>query len=130
MTHHDPVRRMTEMNLHMYVVDLLGNCAAPDVMWWHNANGELRDEKTGAKLKRMGVKPGLPDFTILIPKQAPGDIAFLEIKGDGGTVSAVQKDFMARLRRIGCLVGVARTPEEACSMLVSWGAVRTQRSLE
>jgi hypothetical protein len=38
----------------------------PDLLFWHTPNGEKRDIIIALKLKRMGVRPGVPDF--FIPK--------------------------------------------------------------
>ncbi len=44
-------------------------------------NGERRDAKTGAKLKRMGVRPGVPDLVVLVR----GVAMFIELKADTKT---------------------------------------------
>lgn len=36
----------------------------PNVLWWHTANERQTSPQRGAKLKRMGVKAGVPDILI------------------------------------------------------------------
>ena len=56
-----------ERSTHIAVADMLGKLAAPG--WWfsHIASGELRTEATGRLLKRMGLKPGIPDLLLIAP---------------------------------------------------------------
>lgn len=118
-TRRDP-RRMAEIHLHDYVIGLLRMNAAPDVMFWHCPNGEARSEGTGAKLLRMGVLAGVADINLLLPGPMP---AFLELKGDKGSLSVDQRRFLEAAARLGCKTAVVRTPEEALAKLLEWGAI-------
>ena len=40
---------------------------SPGWIVFHPANGELRDTETGARLKRMGVLPGVSDIVLVGP---------------------------------------------------------------
>lgn len=41
----------------------------PDLRWLHHSpNGGFRNKREAAKLKAMGVKPGYPDLTLLLPR--------------------------------------------------------------
>ena len=51
-----------EIDLHVELVAVLRLVLKPTVLWWHTPNGEHRDPKTAAKLKAMGVLPGVPDL--------------------------------------------------------------------
>lgn len=53
--------RQTEAQLQMAVARYLD---ARGFLWCHVPNGEARNAVTGAKLKRMGVKRGVPDVLI------------------------------------------------------------------
>lgn len=44
--------------------------------WFHPANGELRDKRTAAKLKSMGVKSGVPDVIIITPILYGGVVSY------------------------------------------------------
>jgi hypothetical protein len=124
----DP-RRLTELALHMHVAALLRRAAAPGVIWFHPANGEKRDKATAHKLQQMGVMPGVSDLVLMIPcdtftKAGFVQPAFLELKAAGGRLTPEQRDFHDRASLIGCLVGVAYTPEAALDILKRWGAIR------
>src|SRR4051794_38015450 len=56
-----------EFALHCLVADLLFRAAAPGWLWAHYPAGELRDDATGRKLKRMGTKRGWSDFLLHAP---------------------------------------------------------------
>lgn len=120
----DP-RRLTEQHLHEHVVNLLALRRAPGVWWNHSPNGEKRDAKTGAKLKRMGTSAGYPDLEIFIPGDRP---AYMELKGDGGRLSVEQKQWREYLQWLGCKYCVAASPEQALAFLVEVGAVRGARA--
>lgn len=125
MTHHaiarkDP-RQASEMGLHMFTAQLLRLQCAKGVVWYHVPNGEARSKATGAKLKCMGVRPGVGDFALVL---AGGKAAFLELKRPGGRPSAEQRLFRADAETAGALYAVASTPEQAQDILASWGALR------
>jgi len=110
---------LTEADVHLAVVAHLRARCRPDVHWHHPATGELRDPGTARKLQRMGVKPGLPDFLLLIEGRLHG----LELKRvRGGRVSPDQKAMHVELVAAGAVVAVAKGLDEALSVLTSWGA--------
>ena len=112
---------MSERDLQKHVVQLLELSAAPDVIWWHTPNGEKRSKKTAALLKAMGVKAGIPDLTFVFPG---GRVRFLELKWKRGRFSTAQKQLRETCIRTACPYAVARTPEEAATVLHLWGAIR------
>lgn len=76
-------------------------------------NGGRRDAVTGARLKAEGVRAGVPDMFLAIPrKNAPG--LFLELKRQkGGHVSGNQKKMLQELSEAGYSVRVCRGWNEA-----------------
>lgn len=74
---------------------------------FHIPNGEKRDAVTGARLKRMGVKAGIPDIFLPIPKGQWHGL-FIEMKTDKGRVSENQKTMIEHLRNNGYRVEVCR----------------------
>lgn len=59
-------------------------------------NGEQRSKTTGARLKAEGVSAGVPDLLV------PAHCLWVEMKrSQGGTVSAVQKEWHGYLNEIG-----------------------------
>lgn len=78
------------------------------------------------RLTGLGMLEGMPDTVILWP---PGRLAFLEMKSEGGRLSYEQRDVHAQLRRLGFMVGVARSQADAWELVAEWG-VPTRRRIE
>jgi hypothetical protein len=113
-----------EKDIHMAVVSLLRASAKPGVVWFHIPNGEKRSPATAAKLKRMGVLPGVADLCIMIPEEG---VHWLELKSGGGRLSSQQQAFLASAINAGSrAVGVAETFESARGFLETWGAIRAK----
>ena len=73
----------------------------PALHWlYHVPNGERRDVVTATKLKRMGVKAGVPDLFLPVPVGRYHGL-FLEMKAKKGRPSLVQKEWMEYLDRAG-----------------------------
>lgn len=112
----------TEFELQRAVVDLLRVNATRGVIFFHCPNGELRSRRTGARLKAMGVRPGVGDLCLVLPG---GHAAFLELKAAAGRMSPEQRVFRADCETIGAFYEVASSPEQAAAVLSQWGALRT-----
>jgi len=76
------------------------------ILYFHPPNGGFRNEREGAKFKRMGVKAGVPDIVIPIARQNYHG-AFIELKRIGGKVSLHQKFWLVRLEEEGYFTAVA-----------------------
>lgn len=102
--------------------DTLRRSARADWAWTHFPSGEQRTEATGARLKRMGLTPGWPDYLFVSPD---GRLHCLELKrGTKGRLTDAQEAF-----RDGCLArGVpwrlARSYDEAIAAVVAWGVLK------
>lgn len=116
----DP-RPLSELAIHCAIADLLQSKGLLSLIWFHVPNGEERPGAVGAKLKRMGVRPGVADFALTLPD---GRSAYLEVKSDRGAPSPDQDAFRADCERIGTPYAVVRSSEEAEQVLWSWGALR------
>ena len=116
------MRRSEEQDLHRAVVELLTWAAVKGVVWWHTPNGEFRPGRTGAILSGMGVRPGVPDFALVLPTS--GKAAFLELKARKGRLSPAQEQFRDACTAAGALWAMARNTDEAIDVLRGWGAVR------
>lgn len=78
--------------------------------WFHVPNGSHRHKATAARLKRQGVKRGVPDIWIMHPKM----ILIIELKRlDGGTISKDQKEWCCKINETDALCLVARGCAEA-----------------
>lgn len=103
---------------------LLLNCL-PGVYWFHPANGEPRSERTGAKLKRMGVRAGAPDLVFCIH----GRFQALELKAPKGSMEPSQKEAARQISAADGIVTTAYGLDEALSVLVSWNILPADNPL-
>ena len=79
-------------------------------------NGGKRHIRVALKLKREGVKAGVPDLHL--PVARGGFIGlYIEMKDDDGVLSKSQKEVIPLLIAEGHLVEVCRTIESACELL-------------
>jgi len=86
----------------------------------HIPNGGARNPKTGAIMKKMGVKKGMPD---LIYFRARGGYfgLYIEMKRiKGGRLSKDQREVCQRLTDEGYLVREALGAEQALEMLIEY----------
>lgn len=116
-----PVRH--EDPIHKSIVDLFQAVIDPaEVLWFHVPNGELRDKATAAKLKAMGVLPGVGDFGLswVCPARHLLRIGWIEAKALRGPMSSDQETFRDRVTRLGHFYRVARSVEEALAILAAW----------
>lgn len=115
---HKP-RDDAEFRLHAAVVQHLRLAAQAGVFFFHPANGEARSARTGARLKRMGTRPGVPDLVLIIE----GYVYGLELKARGGRLSAAQQIAKTDWERAGGEYAVADGIDSALGILVCWGAL-------
>lgn len=113
-----------EIYLHLPVAAFLDQFASKDWVWTHIGHGEARTARAGAKLKRMGVKPGWPDFVFVGPS---GRVYFLELKREGGRLSKSQDAFRDYCVKRGIPHVVARTIGEAMTAFDSWGITQLRQ---
>lgn len=94
-----------------------------DCLWCHPPNGGARDARTGAALKRAGVKRGVPDALIFdVPAGLQCSGVAVELKaGRASRPSVWQRRWHDRLRRAGWVVVVAHGAPEAIQALMRLG---------
>ena len=86
----------------------------------HIPNGGKRDAKTGALMKKMGVRPGWPDLVYTRMRGRYGAL-FIEMKRmKGGSTSQAQKRVHEALRGEGYRVRVCRGWREALETLLEY----------
>ena len=103
------------------LADTLKRWCNPD--WWYTALpfGEYRTPATANRLKRMGVRGGLPDFVFL---HKLGDTAWLELKrGKLGRVSPDQAAMFEYLGARGDIMLMALSYADAVAMLQDIGVL-------
>lgn len=86
---------------------------------FHVPNGGQRHAAVAAKLQGQGVKPGVPDLCLPVPRFGCHGL-WIEMKTQDGRVSAPQKDWIAFLRSAGYRVEVCRSFDEARDVLLSY----------
>jgi hypothetical protein len=82
---------------------------------------EWRVARTGARLKRMGLKRGWPDFVLVSPH---GAFHGLELKRLGEDLTDEQLDFQLWCIRHGVAHSVADSFDLALATLNAWGCLR------
>lgn len=113
-----------EYRLQVAVVEHLKLRAMPDVVWYAVPNGEHRSKATGAKLKKMGVRPGVADLMLILPPE--GHSAALELKVNDNRASVAQGDFAADCRNAGATYAIAWDIDQALAILEAWGAIHPE----
>lgn len=110
-----------EVQTHIAVADALRAGAVAGWLWSHFPAGELRDERTGALLLRMGLQRGWLDFLLIAPN---GRHHWLELKRGKASLTGDQEAFVGALQARGVPWAVARSVDEAIGTLRMWGALR------
>ena len=110
-----------EFSIHVMVADVLDRWASPGWRFTHFPSGELRNKITAARLKRMGLKPGWPDFILLSPDALAH---FLELKRRGRKLSGDQDGFADWCAAHGYPFAMTDDFGVALATLKTWGAVR------
>lgn len=118
--------RPLESALHTAVANTLRDYAKPNVQWTHFPAGEHRNKITGARLKRMGLRRGWPDFILLVPRRAAAGADFhaLELKRPGEDLTDDQRALAEWCREHGVSHAVARSTAEALAALDAMGVLR------
>lgn len=89
----------------------------PCLKWlYHTPNGGSRNVAEAANLKRMGVKAGVPDLCLPYPSNGFHGL-YIEMKKDGGRLTAAQRDYLAWLNENGYRAVVCYGTEHAIKVL-------------
>tara|TARA_R110002096_G_scaffold375919_1_gene569715 strand:+ start:153 stop:545 length:393 start_codon:yes stop_codon:yes gene_type:complete len=115
-------RNDTEHKEQAKFVNML-KCLKPELndYWFATPNGGKRDIGTAMKLKKEGVKRGIPDFIVLYPNALYCGLLIEFKRPDGkGVVSKDQKRVMAALNKVGYLCEIALTADEAWVILETY----------
>jgi hypothetical protein len=83
--------------------------------FFHVANGGHRFAHTGAKMKRQGVKRGVPDVMLLIPKDRYHGL-IIEFKAWPNKPTVHQKKWLKRFSDRGYLTALCYTWEDAAKV--------------
>lgn len=99
------IKRPTEEQIQIQLLSWVNQEAIqffPELQYlFHVPNGHLRDERIGARLKRAGVKKGVPDLWLPVPK-GPYHGLIIELKRDEkSATSPEQRKWIAALNDMG-----------------------------
>lgn len=119
-----------EFALQCAVADTVRRWILPGWIWTHFPAGEARPAQivggkrvslTGARLMRMGLQPGFPDFMFF---HEGGHCCFLELKRRGNGLDENQAEIAEHLQRAGHGYLVTDKFDAAVAKLVEWKIVR------
>lgn len=102
-----------EDRLQITVAAFLDRALPVGAVYFHIANQRQTSVRMGAKLKRMGVKAGMPDLCIIWKGRA----IFIELKVGRRGASGVQQDMLTDLTLAGAVVDVCRSLDEVAEFL-------------
>jgi hypothetical protein len=111
---------MSERDIHITICALLDVYAHPRLIWFHPANGEKRNIVTAMRLKKMGVKRGIPDLAFTLPD---GRSAYMEIKTPKGRMSDHQKYYRQKCWDMNVPYALVTCADDAMAILYEWGAL-------
>ena len=87
------------------------------MVYYHTPNGELRTLQAGARLRRAGVRPGVPDICVPVPTPLYHG-CYIELKRkSGGVLSPEQKEWIAYFNSVGYFAAVCKGADEAIKVL-------------
>lgn len=82
-------------------------------------NGGKRNAREAAHLKRQGVKAGVPDVCLPVPRAQYGAL-YMELKAKDGLVSDKQADWVVGLQKLGNAVYVCYGWDEARQEILNY----------
>jgi hypothetical protein len=97
--------------------------ARPHILWCHVANERKCSAREGARLKRLGVKGGVPDVLIFqnAATQRPGIAIEIKTRRPGAKATKMQCAWIEKLRLLGWLTAVCHGAQEAIRFLEAIG---------
>jgi hypothetical protein len=110
-----------EFASHVLVADMLRRWCNPRWEWTHLPLGEKRHIGTAMRLKRMGVRPGWPDFLFAGPN---AQLVWLELKRKGNKASEPQTVIEKHLRDCGFEYLITDNVNDAVAFLKRLGILR------
>ena len=90
----------------------------------HCPNGGKRDRVSAAVLKRQGVKAGVPDLHLPVPKGQYASL-YIEMKYGDGRLQKEQKEFLKQAADYGNFVAVCYSQEIALKVIEDYVTLKT-----
>ena len=111
--------KITESQLQVLLFDWchMNRQKYPELqLMFHIPNGGYRNIATAKRLKAEGVKSGVPDICLPVPRGNYHGL-YLELKTDKGRLSKEQENWLSNLSREGYLAEVAYGFDEAVKVI-------------
>jgi hypothetical protein len=112
-----PAPQPSELQIQISLIERLRLQCRKDVLFFHCPNGEIRDKAAAAKLKAMGVLPGVSDLQFIWNRHDQLFVLFLELKTKGRKLSNEQAVFGFAALAVGCAFEVADNIDDAVKIL-------------
>jgi VRR-NUC domain len=93
----------------------------PRLFAFHPANGGYRLPVEAARLRGLGVRPGVPD---LIAIHTAGQVYAIELKREGGRATDAQLQAIEDIRAAGGHAQICQGLDDALAVLEEWGLLR------
>lgn len=115
----DPTESVEQQRLFQWAA--LQAASRPELeMLYHIPNGGARSKATAGRLKAEGVRAGVPDLCLPVPRAQYHGL-YIELKRQhGGQTSPSQKDWLRRLSAQGYDTAVCHGWEDAASMIMAY----------
>ena len=88
-------------------------------LMYHIPNEGKRSLPGGYKMKLKGLKPGVPDICLPVPKTYYGAL-YIELKMPDGRHTAAQSEYMQALRDAGNYVKTCRSVDDAIKTITDY----------
>lgn len=88
-------------------------------LMYHIPNGGYRNKSEAAKLKKQGVKKGVPDICLPAPRGKFHGL-YIELKTDDGKASKDQIEYIKALNRTGYAAEIAHGFEQAVEIITRY----------
>ena len=113
-------RAPSEDAIQRAVFEHLAVRGAPGVFAFHPANGGYRRPVEAARLKALGVRPGVPDVIAI----HHGQVFAIELKREGGRPTDAQLQAIEDIRAAGGHAQLCHGLDQALAVLEGWGLLR------
>jgi len=109
----------SEEEVHKQLVEYLDHAVEEAALLFHPANGGLMPKGTAGKLKGMGLRQGVPDLLLALPKADKHGL-FVELKTEEGRLRGKQVWWLYHLRRQGYGAICCRGFEDARTRITAY----------
>lgn len=113
------MKKMSEAHEQATVIEwaLYNQNRYPELKLLHHIpNGGRRDARTGAMMKRQGVKAGVPDLHLPVSRGKYHSL-YIEMKTDKGRPTDTQKEWLDALNAEGNMAVICHSAEEAIAVI-------------